>query len=370
MLYRVETISDRRSMKDFLRLPSIVYQEDPNWVPPVISEVRRILDVKLNPYFEYAGLNLLICYRDRQPAARCAIIIDHQYHRKFKVKMAFFGFFEALNDPQAVQPLFKEAELYCRAQGIEVLEGPFNPNHYSELGILLNQFDSPPTFFQTYNPSYYSELLEGYGFRISAKLHTRKNSEIGAYIDDRFCKDQPVPSNNGLSIRPFRLKDFNGELEKIKEIYNDAFSDNWHFLPVSREEYFFSAKYLKLVTTPELIQILEQNGEPVGVVQFALDINPLLCDLRGRVGPIKYLRFLSKRKKIRNLVVFAVAIKKSYQRTSAFKKIFETITRIAKHYRTLETTWMMKENIPVVKAAEKLGLKPDRQFAIYAKRLK
>jgi hypothetical protein len=155
-------------MRDFLDLPDRIYLGDANYVPPLKSEVRRTLDGRKNPYFKGAALQLFVCYADGIPAARIAITINPRHAQKFGERTAFFGFFESTDNPGAVRALFSEATRFCRERRATSLEGPFNPNHYSELGLLLDHFDRPPVFFQTYNPPYYLPLLKGVGFHLSA----------------------------------------------------------------------------------------------------------------------------------------------------------------------------------------------------------
>lgn len=369
MNYSVFSVSNSRQMKDFLGLPFVIYRDDPNWAAPISSEVRRTLDEKLNPYFANARLKLFVCYKNGSPVSRAAVIINRLHQEKFGTRSAFFGFFESLNDPDAVYHLFQAVESYCRDRGVELLEGPFNPNHYSQLGIQVNQFETPSTFFQPYNPRYYVKLLEDYGFFESARFETRKNENIGDYVLGRYG-NRAVSFNTGnYRVRSFSMADFNNELERIREVNNDAFSSNWHFLPLSKEEYLFSAKYLHLVTEPHLIMIVENQREPVGVLHCVLDINPLLAKMKGKPGPLKYYRFLRERKKVRKLVIFSVAIKKAYQRTRVYSLLLKEFCRVVLKYQTLETTWMSEDNIPAVKAAEHFALKPDKRFVIYKKKI-
>lgn len=369
MSYHVRTVGDPRSMRDFLRLPFRIYQGDPNWVPPVISEVRRVLDPQRNPYFLNASLRLFVCYNGCTSVARVAIIINRLHEMKFGARTAFFGFFEAMNDEAAVRSLFAEVESYCRSENVEVLEGPFNPNHYSELGLQVNRFGAPPTFFQAFNPEYYSALLEPLGFSVSARMFTAKNGHIREYVEERYGIKNFLSQSGGFRVRSLRLKDLEQDLERMREVFNDAFACNWHFLPSSREEYAFSTKFLKLVTDHDLIKIVECRGEPVGVLMCVLDINPLLRKLYGRVGPVKYLRFIHERKHIRRLIIYAVGIKKAYQRTRAFELLLNAMCEMSLRYDELETTWMMPKNILVLRAAERFGLVSEKEFVIYEKRL-
>lgn len=369
MTHRVISVSSVRQMKDFLKVPFIIYRNDPNWVAPITSEVRRILDDKLNPYFVNAKLRLFVCYKDNDTSSRAAVIINWLHQKKFGVKSAFFGFFESINDLDAVRCLFNEAEKYCRSEGVELLEGPFNPNHYSELGLQADKFGTPPTFFQPYNPDYYKNLLEETGFHISSRFQTRKNENIDEYVLDRYGNQTTSLESRNYTIRSFLARDFEEELERFREVNNDAFSSNWHFLPLSREEYLFSAKYLSLVTRPDLVKIVEHQGKPVAILHCVLDINPALKTMKGKVGPIKYLRFLLERRKTQKIIIFSVGIKKDYQHSRVYKLLLDAFCQICLNYKIVETTWMSEENTPAVKASEHLGLKPDKEFVIYEKRL-
>ena len=362
-------VRDRTTMRDFLRLPFEVYRKDPDWVAPISSEVRKTLDVRRNPYFRSSELELFVCYDENGPAARVAIVINSLHRQRFGGNIAFFGFFESKNDTEVARQLFSEAESYCRSRGAESLEGPFNPNHYSELGLQANRFGSAPSFFQTYNPPYYLELLQEVGFREELRFHTRKNGDIKEYLAQRLRKWEGTLVIPGYTTRPFSMEHAGSDLELVREVFNDAFSSNWNFLPLSSEEYSFAAEFLHLVTLPELVVIVEHEGVPVGVLECVLDINPLLRQFRGKIGPVKFLRFLRRRKKIRNLIIYAVGIKKAYQGTHVFALLLDAACRIARNFDVLETTWMSDDNKLALRAAKLLGLERDKEFVIYRKTL-
>jgi len=370
MTYQVVSVNHPRDREAFLRLPQTIYARDPNWVAPMTSEVRRTLDVRRNPYFRNASLQLFLCLAGDEPVSRLAVVINKLHQDRCGTPTAFFGFFEAKNDPEAMKALIQEAEDYCWHQGVRVLEGPFNPNHYSELGIQADRFGTPPAFFQTCNPAYYGARVEQEGFLVAACFLSMKNDDIGPYLLGRYGPPADIPERAGYVVRPFRPDERAAELERIREVNNDAFDGNWHFLPLSREEYIFSARYLSLVTEPGLIQIVEHRGRPVAVLHCVLDINPLLRQLKGRVGPFKYLRFMSGRRNVRNLIIFTAAIKKAYQHSRAYYYLLQAFRRLAGGYRSAETTWLSPENLPALRAAESLGMVPDKHFAIYAKSLK
>lgn len=369
MGYSVRTVDSQRDLKQFLRIPRIVYKGDDHWVPPISAEVRRVLDPGRNPYFKTASLRLFLCLKDEQPVARTAVVISRRHEEKFGVKTAFFGFFESTNDQAATNFLFAEVASYCHSCGVEVLEGPFNPNHYSELGLQISHFETPQSFFQTYNPEYYHTLLAGAGFRQSTVLFTARNESPKDFLLHEYGPNPVKPQYDGYQVRTVDPKRLAADLDEIRSVLNDAFSSNWHFLEASQEEYQFSAKFLRLVTDPKLNIIVRHNGFPVGVLMCVLDINPLLKRFHGRVGPLKYLRFLKAKGSIRSLIVYAVGIRKAYHHTRVFSLLLNEMIRIAQSYDCLETTWMSRDNSLAIRSAERLGMRPEKHFAIYEKRL-
>ena len=160
-----------------------------------------------------------------------------------------------------------------------------------------------------------------------------KNDRIREYLDVRYGKRLEVAERPGYTVRPISLKHLSRDLESLRDVNNDAFAANWRFLPLSREEVAFSAKYLRLVTRPNFILIAEHLGRPVGVLHCVLDINPALKKLGGRPGPLNYLRFLGARKRIKKVIIFTVAIKNAYQHSRVYYLLLSAFARIARRYR-------------------------------------
>jgi len=364
MSYRIIKISTGKELNDFIELPFKIYRDDKLWVAPIRSELKRILNTKRNPYFRNSSLELFSCYNDGKIAARISLSVNEDYNRKSDTRTGFFGFFEAFNDKIAVKFLLTELKKYCSENGIMRLEGPFNPNLYSEVGMLCSSYDSPPTFFQTYNQEYYNSLLKENGFKQLEVLHTRINKDSSGYLNEKYGKSFEL-SKEDLVVRYFDNSNPARDLEILRDIYNDAFSDNWHFTNVSKEEYLFVSKHLKLVTLPDMIKFVEYKGEPVAVVQFALDINPLLRKFKGNKSIISYFNFLLERKRIERAVIFAVAIKKDFRNSRVTDLLFKSTISIARNYRIVETTWMHDENRVVISIAKKLGLVRDKEFCVY-----
>ena len=369
MEYEVRKVRNRRLLKDFLRVPFRIYRGNSRWVPPLNRDVKRTLDPAHNPYFRSATLDLFVCYGDGVPAARSALVVNDVHCRKFNVHAGFFGFFESVNDPGATGALFRAVEGECARRNVDMLEGPFNPNHYSELGMLEDRYDEDQVFFQTYNPPWYHELLRGAGFRRAEALFTARNPDCRSLESGHSSECPDRGGTDGYTTRQFRMDDFRGELEIVRDVFNDAFSANWHFLEATQEEHLFAARYLRMVTDPSLVAIVEHRGVPVGVLMCVLDVNPILRKLRGKAGPLSVLRFLRDRKRVRTLVIYAVGIRKAYQRTRAFVLLSDALPRMAQGFDVLESTWMSSSNLLAIAAARRMGMIEHKHFCMYRKDL-
>jgi len=357
-------------MRDFLRLPFRVYRGNPHWVPPLATEVRRTLDPSKNPYFADATLDLYLVRAGGTAVARAALIVNEAHCRKAGVRAGFFGFFESLEDQEAVELLFAAVERRCRERGVTLLEGPFNPSHSSELGLLADRYDEDQGFFEPYNPSYYHRLLSGAGFQKGVLLFTGRNGDARSWLRAMYGPPPSgPPSAPGLVVRAFDPGRRDEDLEKIRLVFNDAFDRNWHFLPASPEEHRFAAKYLDLITEPPLVTIAEHRGIPVGVLLCVPDINPLLRRMNGRIRPLGYCRFLAGKKRIRTLIVYAVGIRKAYMRTRVFTLLLDSMRRMAESFDVLACTWMHPGNVMSVATAARVGLAPYKHLQMYEKEI-
>jgi hypothetical protein len=365
MEYEVRCVKDRHGMKDFLRLPYAVYRNNPHWVPPIEAEVRRVLNPDRNPYFIKATLDLMVCYRSGAAVARMCLVINEEFCRVHGERTAFFGFFESVDDPVAVRALFGRADEICATRDIGILEGPFNPHHYAELGMLADCYDEDQAFFETYNPPYYHALLKSSDSVPCVTLSTGRNPDLSVFLHSSKGSGMTAGGTGPYSTRKFSLRDMDRDLEAVREVFNDAFAENWHFLPTTADEQRFSAKYLRAVTEPDLITIVEHHGNPVGVLMCALDVNPLLRRMHGRMGVLGGLRFLRDRKRIRTLVVYAVGIRRDYQRTRVFAILLDSMRDMARRYDTLTCTWMSPSNPLAIAASQRMGLREHKHFLIY-----
>ena len=200
------------------------------------------------------------------------------------------------------------------------------------------------------------------------KFHTRINNNISDTLARKFNNSHQHSGNRDITVRKFNVFRFKRDLEILRDINNDAFENNWYFLPLSREEYKFSAKFLFLVTAPGLIQIAEYKGQPVGALQCVINFNCLIKFFNGRIMPWNLPGLLLRRRNVKELVIFTGAIKKAFRSAPVFAVMYKNALKIFRNYTTLSTTWISDDNLGA-HLAKLLDMKPDKHFAVFSKQL-
>ena len=359
-------------LKDFINLPWNLYAQYPNWVPPLKKEVRRLLDPRRHPFWSSAERRLFLARRGSQVVGRIAGIIDRCYNEFHGERMGIWGFFECADDPAAAKALFSAVETWARLKGMAFLRGPLNPSTNYELGLLVEGFDYLPALMMSYNPPYYSRLVESCGF-------AKEKDLLAFLIDGDYRLPEWMDSlagriaqKKGIRIRPFRPKDEDAEFGLIKEIYNDSWSANWGFVPLSDEEMQDIQKSVMTFADPDLAFFIYYEDDPAAVCVIFPDINPLLKRLNGRIGLLGLLKALLYRREITGLRCLMFGIKEKYRQLGipmlAFHHIFEVVRQKDK-YRSLELGWTLEDNAAVNTLAVEAGARPYKKYRIFRKSL-
>lgn len=361
---RLIEVRDHRDLLSFIRFPWTLYQGDPYWVPPLIKDQLQKLSPH-HPFRSHADMKLLMAFQDGRIAGRIAGIIDHNYVQFQGEKVGFFGFFESIRDTEVGEILFQSVKRWLKSQGMERVIGPMNPSTNDECGLLIEGFDSPPCLMMPYNPSYYPTLLEELGFKKAMDLYAYLLERDSFRLDrldritERIKKSEP-----DLSIRPIRMRNLDEELKIIKEIYNQAWSRNWGFVPLTEEEIDEMAKSLKPLAVPDLVLFAYWKDEPVGFSVALPDYNLVLKRLNGKLGLLGLLKFFYYSRKIKKIRVLLLGIKKEFQKRGVEGLLYiETFKRgIQKGYQEAECSWILESNLMMQHGIEAMG---GRRYKIY-----
>ena len=364
---QVEEVKNQQDLMTFLRFPWEIYKGDRFWVPPLIKDQLQKFSPN-HPFRFHSEMTLFLAYRGGKTAGRIAGIIDHHYTEFHQEKVGFFGFFESMDDADVARILLASAADWLKRHGMEKMAGPMNPSTNDECGLLIEGFDDPPCLMMTYNPRYYPSLLEGFGLRKRMDLYAYFAEESSFHLDrldritERLRKREPQ-----LHIRPIDLRHLDEELKIVKEIYNQAWSKNWGFVPLTDEEINLLAKELKPLVVPDLVLFAYWGEEPVGFSVSLPDYNEVLKHLNGKIGLLGMFKFLYYSKKIKKIRVMLLGVKHSFQKKGVEGLLYiETFKRgNRKGYHQAECSWILEENVLMQHGIEAMGGKRYKTYRIY-----
>lgn len=367
----VTPIKTAAEIDAFIELPWRIYAGDPNWVPPLKNEMRRLLDPNQHPFWLHARRELFVARRGSKIVGRIAAIVDDNYNRFHEEQMGIWGFFECVDDAEVAAALFAAAEQWCRGQGMTFIRGPLNPSTNYEIGMLLEGFEYPPTVMMTYNPRYYLDLVAGCGhvkekdllaFLIDWKSHTTTRvSKLAARIR----------RNNNITIRPADPKQISREIAIVKQLYDASMARNWGFVPMTDAEMEDMGRLVARIGDPDLVFFVNYNDQPVGLCIILPDVNRLLLRLNGRLGLWGMLKALWYRKEITGIRGVMFGFLPEYQKIGlplvAFDYVNEVLHR--KKYQYFELGWNLEDNDPINQFDREVGGKEYKKYRIYRKAL-
>jgi hypothetical protein len=373
----IRPVRTRRELKRFVKVPFRLHREHPQWVPPLVFERMQFLDREKNPYFEHAEAEYFIAERDGEPVGRITAQVDERWDEFQGGSDAMFGFFETVDDPEVAKALLDAAAEWARAKGRSRLLGPMDFTTNDELGILIEGYELEPFILENWHPPYSRELLEaaGLGKEIDLlvwELRLGSLKEGERFDPSIHAAAKKALEEEGVVIRNMRKRDMADEVRRFSEVYNEAWADNWGFVPPTDAEVEFHAKILKQVIDEDWAYIAEKDGDPVGAALTLPDINQVMAKLNGRLLPFGWLRFLLGRRKIDRLRVFALGVKHDYRHSGVAAGLY------LKHLETSympgaitwgEMGWILETNVPMNRAMEGMGGKVVKRYRVYEKAL-
>lgn len=370
----ISVVTTKAERKQFLNFPYQHYEGDPNFVPPLYIDQKKLIDTEKNPFYDNADIELFIAERDDKMVGRIAAIHNHAYNDYHNENAGFFGFFESINDPSVVKLLFRVAEDWLRNRGVAKILGPTNPGTFDVLGILVDGFDDPPTFMMPYNKTYYDELIKGVGYEKAEDLLAFKIVEESANLE-RLERAEKILRRRypEITFRKVDLKQIKREAEIIRTITNEAWADNWGFVPLTEDEIKAAASDLKLVVDPDISYICEMDGKPVAYTVGVPDLNKVLINIkRGRLLPFGIFKLLYGRRKTPDIYrTILMGVLPEYRNRGIEALLNKTAidSALGKGYDKSELSWVLESNIEMIRLAEKLGAYEDKRYRIYGKEL-
>ncbi len=363
------TVHSKKEQKKFIKLPWKVYKNDPNWVPQLILELKEMMDRKKYPFFEHSEVEFYIAQKNGETVGRIAAIKNNRHIQVHKENIGFFGFFECINDQEVANKLFDAAANWCREKNLEAIRGPENYSQNDTCGLLVDAFDKSPVILMTYNPPYYQQLIENYGFIKAMDLYAYYLSTEKKFPERVIKLAEEIKARLNVTIRQINVKDFWNEVEKVKQVYNQAWAPNWGFVPLTDNEIKHIAESLKMAIDPEIVYMAEDNGRPVGFSLAVPDMNQALKHANGRLFPFGLFKILWHKRKINGVRVIIMGVIPEYQRRGIDTVFYWETYRhgVAKGYKWGEFSWILDTNTMMNRAAKLIGAHIYKTYRMYQK---
>ena len=374
MSVQIRKVLTKADRKAFVELAYRLNRDDPNWVPPLKDEVRGLITPGENPWFEHAEAALFLAVHDDVPVGRISAQIDQLVLEHMAPGLGQWGMLEAI-DEKTAHALLAAAETWLRGKGMSRSMGPFSLSIWDEPGLLVKGHDHPPMVMMAHHQAAYEGCVEAAGYSgvkdlLTYDLPTKPFPPIVQRIVAAGEK------NEKIRVRNVDRKRFDTEAALILSILNDAWSDNWGFIPLTDSEIAYAGKKLKPIVLEDMIQIAEYEGEPVAFMMALPDINEFIRDLDGELWPFGWAKLLWRLKRMRpkgGRVPLMGVLKRLHSSRLASQLAFMMIENIRRagtaHYgiERGEVGWVLDDNGPMISIAKAIESKVNRIYRIYEK---
>jgi GNAT superfamily N-acetyltransferase len=371
---QVASVRSRADLRAFIELPYRLHANATPWSPPLRLERRLFLSRRFNPFFKHGDAQLFLARRGGRVVGRMSAQVDRSFNDYHQNRWGMFGFLELENDPEVIDALLAGAAAWLRGQGCDKAVGPMDFSMNDESGVLIEGYERPPMIRQAWHPPHYRELCEGAGLAKVVdlymwELHISGKENVLPVIWELAEKLEP---EHGIRIRRMTRRGLRRDLDAFAEIYNEAWSRNWGFVPYAKEDLDAYAMDLHLVFDPDWFMVAErEDGEAVGVAITIPDINQVLRRMNGRILPFGWWHYLRRRRIIDGCRVGFLGVKREYQHTGVAAALY------AEHFETSERTrvkwgemgWILETNTPMNRAMEGMGGRIVKRYRIYERDL-
>jgi hypothetical protein len=364
----IKAVQTNGELMQFIKLPWKIYKNDPNWVPHLLMDRKKILDKKKNPFYKHAEAEYFLAEKNGEVVGRIAAIKNDLHNKYHNDKVGFFGFFECINDQETANVLFDTAKKWLKERGFDTMRGPANPSSNDEYGMLLEGFNDAPRLLMTYNPEYYLKLCDNYGFIKAKDLYAHKLETNKVMSSEKVKRVAEIAKERyKLKITQLNMKDFDNELEKVKYVYNKAWAPNWGFVPLTDEELVAMAKDLKPLAEPSLVLFGEINNKLVGFALVMMDYNQIIKSMNGRLFPFQFIKLMTQKKKISWVRIITLGLIPEYQKKGLDSVFYWEIVNRAKDLGIYlgEASWILEDNEMMNRGSAAMNAEIYKKYRIY-----
>jgi hypothetical protein len=373
----IRPVATKKDRKAFVDFAWDVYKNDAAWVPPLKDEVHGLITPGKNPWFEHARAQLWLAERGGKIVGRISAQVDDLVQKEMGEGTGQWGMFEVL-DGDAAEALIAQAEQWLRAQSMKRALGPISLSIWDEPGLEIEGFGQDPTAMMGHHRPEYQAWIEAAGYAKAKDLLTYE-VDIEHWNDPKIDRLIAMGAKNPhIRIRSVDKSKFDSEAQIILNILNDAWSNNWGYVPLTPSEIAYAGKKLKPIIYEELVRIAEVDGEPVAFMLTIPDINELIKDLNGKLFPFNFVKLLWRLRKprVRRVRVPLMGVaRKLHQTRMASMLAFMMIEYIRRDcvskfgVGTGEFGWILEDNKGMLSIAELPSARINHRYRIYEKAL-
>ena len=376
----VTALRGRRDRDRFVDLPYRLHRDDPNWVPPLRRDMHRLLDRRRNPFFDHGEACFWLAWRDGVPVGRISAQVNHLHLETHRDETGNFGLLEAIDDQAVFSALQRTAEDWLRERGMRRILGPYSLSMNDDIGVLVSGFETPPMVGMPYTPPYYAARLVAEGYAKAKDLHALRVTLadiVTRHLHQLERVTARLRAEGRIAVRPLDPARFAEEMRLALDIYNEAWTQNWGFLPVTEREAKQIIDQLAPVLPPRSVVFALADGEPAAMLVALPNLNEILSDLGGRLFPINWLKLLWRLhfRKPRTARVMLTGVRQRYRRsalsmalvTLMLGEILDAARRA--NIEMVEFSWILEDNKPSLEGCHAIGAQLDKLYRIYSKAL-
>jgi hypothetical protein len=371
-------VRTKSQWRDFHHLPFKIYAGDPQWVPPLLLERKLHFTPRHNPYFQHATAEFFLATRNGEPVGRITAQIDQLHLDRYQDATGHFGFIEAIDDAEVFAALLAAAEGWLKSQGMKRVIGPVSFSLWDQPGLLIDGFDTPPYVMMAHALPYYQKNIAQLGFEKAEDLIAYRygpEADTGKFekLRARALRNPDVKLRN-IHMDKARFRD---EVGMLLDIINDAWSDNWGYVPMTKAEIDDLAGILRLLLRPGDVVIAEYQGKPVAFTAIFPNLNEAIRDFKGRLFPFNWIKLLW-RMKVRGLKTARMpmmGVRKELQASSLGAGLAVAVIFSVREFNfgggivDSELSWILERNTGVRHVIEMVGAVPYKTYRLYEKAL-
>lgn len=368
-------VRSRRDRNLFIKFPWSIYKDDRAWVPPLILERKEFLDRKRHPFYQHGDAELFLARRNGQVVGRIMASDDPNYNAFHNSSVGCFGLFESIDDVDVARALFEAAIKWCRDKGRDEVFGPIDYSTNYVCGLLVDGFQYPPTLLTAHNPPYYAGLIERCGFTKEMDFYAWWFSDPTAATQRLRKLDARLQLRPRFTLRQGNLRQLAAESAILRDIYNEAWKDNWGFVPFTEAEFSHLTKEMKPLLRADFTAVAERNGESIGFIIGLPDINVAFQKINGRLTtfgiPIGLVKLLYYKWRLRKARLIAMGVRPRFRRLGVAEMLVLRVMEegMVKCGFSGELSMTLENNVMINRFIEGIGATRYKTYRIFKKKI-